>query len=181
MSALIKTQVVYIHGFMSSVNSETLNMIRMQFPTAFGLTYDHTEPESSIAQMVQQLREYSDKNIVIVGSSLGGWYAEKLTSHVVADYILYNPCTIPANSLSKYGVADDVLCKYKSLTDKNLPPASRNVILSFDDEVIDPVIADLKYKNTADMSYTSGGHRMTSVAMGIIIKKIKFLENQLTL
>jgi predicted esterase YcpF (UPF0227 family) len=175
------TQVVYIHGFNSSVKSETLSLLQKDFPDAFGLTYDHTDPEASIKLMVNQLRQLRDKNLVIVGSSLGGWYAEKLTPHIIADFILYNPATQPEKSLAQFGVAQETLYLYKYLSPSKLPQASRNVIISIDDEVIDPVLADNKYKNVADMSYTAGGHRMTKEAMDIIINKIKFLENQITI
>lgn len=175
-----KTQVIYIHGFNSSVNSDTLKLIQQEFPSAFGLTYDHCDPENSIKMMVKNLREYSSDNLIIIGSSLGGWYAENLTPHIIADFILYNPCTQPDKALSKFGISQDILLQYKYLTSSKLKQASRNVIISIDDEIINPVIADNKYKNTADMSYTAGGHRMTQEAMNIIISKIHFLENQLT-
>jgi predicted esterase YcpF (UPF0227 family) len=176
---MIESQVIYIHGFGSSVNSETLKQLKCSFPTAIGLTYDHTNPADSIRNMVSEIRKYASKDVVIVGSSLGGWYTEQLTKYVVADFILYNPSTQPEKALAKYGVSQDDLLKYKSLASYTLPAASRNVILSIDDQVIDPILADVKYKNTAAMTYTAGGHRMTSEAMDIIVKKINYLRNQL--
>lgn len=39
------------------------------------------------------MNQYSiGEHVVIIGSSLGGWYAEQLTDRV-ADFILYNPAT----------------------------------------------------------------------------------------
>lgn len=172
------TQVFYVHGFASTVKSDTLQKLQKFYPDAIGLTYDHTEPAKSIIQLTIQLQKYNDKNLVIVGSSLGGWYAEQLTKHIVADYILYNPCTEPHKSLAKYSVPSDVLNKYK-VRETQCGPASRTVIISVDDPVIHAAIADNKYKNTADMHYTAGGHRMTEEAMDVIVQKINYLENQL--
>ena len=173
------SQVFYIHGFGSSIESDTLKLLQKYVPDAIGLTYDHNDPAGSIKALTVQLESYADKDMIIVGSSLGGWYTEQLTRKVVAQFILYNPATQPEKTLENYGVPQDVLFKYKSLNINYIAPASRNVIISIDDTVINPIIADRKYKILADMSYTAGGHRMTSEAMDIIVKKIKFLENQI--
>ena len=173
--------VFYIHGFGSSVNSETLQSLRKSYPDAVSLTYDHTQPYQSISAMVREILDVAgDRNVVIVGSSLGGWYAEQLTRHIVGDFIMYNPCTLPEVSLHKYGVGIETLQAYKLCSYKTLPPASRTVVLCFDDVVIDPRIADVKYSSVSDMVYTNGGHRMTPYNLDIIVDKIKFLQNQLS-
>ena len=174
-----KSQVFYIHGFASSPKSATLKMLQKEFPSAIGLTYDHTDPAGSISGMMALLQGYAEQDIIIVGSSLGGWYTEQLTRHIVAQFILYNPAIEPEVSLAKYSLSQEVLYRYKSLQ-LPLVPASRTVIISIDDAVISPTRTDNRYKNIADMSYTAGGHRMTEEAMSIIVSKIKFLENQLT-
>ena len=172
--------VFYIHGFGSSVNSETLQSLRKFYPDAEGLTYDHDQPFQSISTMVKDVRATAgDRDVVIVGSSLGAWYAEQLTAHIVGDFIMYNPCTQPEVSLHKYGVGIDTLQAYKLRSTKTLPPASRTVVLCFDDVVIDPRIADVKYSSVSDMLYTNGGHRMTPYNLSIIVDKIKFLQNQI--
>lgn len=179
MSVSKEIQVFYIHGFGSSVNSDTLKKLRESFPDAIGLTYDHTNPSASILNLAKEIRSYNNSDAVIVGSSLGGWYTEQLTNMVVANFILYNPAIQPEVSLAKYGVPQEVLFEYKKCQQTAFVGASRTVIISVDDDVINPANSDNKYKNIADMSYTAGGHRMTSEAMDIIVKKIKFLENQL--
>lgn len=179
MSVSKNSQVFYIHGFGSSAKSDTLKLLQKSFPDVIGLTYDHTEPAASIKSLVTKLRGYADKDLIIVGSSLGGWYTEQLTRKIVAQFIMYNPATQPEVTLAKYGVDQEVLFKYKIMGIDKLEPASRTVVISIDDEVIHPAIADIKYKNIADMIYTAGGHRITQEAMDHIVKKIKFLENQL--
>lgn len=176
---MTNSKIFYIHGFGSSVNSETLKKLQKSFPDAVGLTYDHSEPEASLMSLVAQLQQYANDDLIIVASSLGGWYAEKLTGRIIANYILYNPSTQPEKTLSRHNLSQEILYKYKTLNTNVLPVSSRNVIISIDDETIDPVIADNKYRETADMTYTAGGHRMTPEAMNVIVNKINFLENQL--
>ena len=96
----LSTQVFYIHGFASSPESATLKLLRESFHSAIGLTYDHNNPRKSVDEMVKLLESYPDKDIIIVGSSLGGWYAEQLTGRIVAQFILYNPSTEPEVALS---------------------------------------------------------------------------------
>lgn len=172
--------VYYIHGFNSSVNSDTLKQLRQHFPDAIGLTYDHTDPVDSLIQLVETIENTTQGYPIIVGSSLGGWYTEQLTGMVVADFILYNPCIDPYHSLGKYGVPFDVLNKYRDFS-PFLSPASRSVILSCDDPVIAPSNTHIKYRDIAPISYTSGGHRMTDDAMKMIVEKIRYLENQMPL
>lgn len=176
----MKFQVYYIHGFGSSANSNTLNMLQEYYPDAVGLVYDSNEPSKSIASMYEKINSV-DSYPIIVGSSLGGWYAEQLTSFVVGDFILYNPTTNPEVSLAKYNLDQKILFKYKliSSTAKYLP-TSRSILLSVDDVVIDPQLAMIKYKHTAVIHTTFGGHRMTERNMQIIAARIKYLENQLT-
>lgn len=177
------TKIFYIHGFGSSVDSPTLKMLQKTYPDAIGLTYDHTNPRESVSKLARQVNEYSiGDHVVIIGSSLGGWYAEQLTDRVVADFILYNPATQPWNSLDKYDVDQDVLYKYKEFSTvlrTHTPVASRTLILSSDDEVVDPKFAMVKYMNNANFILTGGGHRMTSKNMDMIVAEIKFLENQI--
>jgi len=178
----VKQKIFYIHGFGSSPESSTLKLLQETYPQAIGLTYDYTDPFGSLIELSKQVNQYSiGEHVIILGSSLGGWYAEQLTERVVADFILYNPATNPSLSLSKYSVEQEVLYKYKQyqLYRPYLPSASRTVILSEDDEVIDHNVACIKYELSSDIIKTHGGHRMTIDNMKIITDKIKYLGNQI--
>jgi predicted esterase YcpF (UPF0227 family) len=177
------TKIFYIHGFGSSVDSPTLNMLRKVYPDAIGLTYDHNFPAASIQKLSSQVNECSiGEHVVIIGSSLGGWYAEQLTERIVADFIFYNPAINPEVSLAKYGVDVDTLYRYKhysKVIQPYLPSASRTIILSSDDEVIKSSETMVKYMNTANFILTNGGHRMTQKNMDLITNEIRYLGNQL--
>lgn len=170
-------KIYYIHGYNSSVNSDTFKMLQKEYKDATPLTYDMNDPVPSIEKMKQIIMdENHDGNLrpVIVGSSLGGWYAEQLSQRIVGDFIFYNPSTDPSESLAKYGLSQEILQKY-SVKCGNRKPNKRVVILSEDDEVIPYSKAKSVYEKAADIKYTKGGHRMTPENLEIILATIKQL------
>jgi len=169
--------IFYIHGYGSDLNSPTLRQLKELLPV-IGLTYDYNDPESGIKDMIRQIAE-SKGYPTVIGSSLGGWYAEQLTKFVAGEYIMYNPATMPQVSLAKYGVKQEALYKYSCISTKSMRPNSRTVVLSMDDDVIDPSFALNKYKNNSQIIETSGGHRMTAKNMDLIVERVKYLQNQI--
>ena len=173
------TQVFYLHGFGSTAESDTVKKLRKDFPDAIGLDYDHNDPRLSILSLIVQINS-SDKYPIIVGSSLGGWYAEQLTNHIVADFVLYNPSMEPEVTLARHGLSPDVLAKYERMRiRRGISHNSRSVLLAIDDEIIDYRVAFDKYRNNSRVMLTDGGHRMTETNMQLIIDRIKYLQNQL--
>jgi uncharacterized protein len=167
--------IYYMHGFGSGPNSTTLKLLQSHYPAAIGPTYDHCNPERSLATLTDILKnDHDDK--CIVGSSLGGWYAEQLSNTIAADFVLYNPQTEPHIGLAKYGVDEEHLQKYNRLQSSFLSkPASRTVILSTDDDVVPHSVAYEKYKEKASVVLTQGGHRMTVSNMLLIVNTISSL------
>ena len=174
------TSIYYIHGFGSSKESSTLKMLQEYFPRSIGLTYDYTDPENSLKRLTAELNSDPNEKI-IVGSSLGGWYAEQLTSRVLAEFILYNPQTEPEIGLKKYNISNDILEKYrrlnKNILDKSI---SRVVILSHDDNVVPHLTAYHKYSDICLLKITNGGHRMTHENMKLIVESISYMENSIS-
>lgn len=169
-------KIYYIHGYGSSVNSETLKKLQEYYPDAIGLTYDVSNPIHSLSKMASKINSEYEDTPLIIGSSLGGWYAEQLADYVIADYILYNPCISPDVTLAKYGLSDSVLNNYKIKCGRRSP---RTIVLSMDDEIIDPELTIDKYSDNAAIIKTSGGHRMTDHNMSLIVEQAKYLENQI--
>ena len=169
------SSIYYLHGFGSGPNSTTLKLLQSHYPAAIGLTYDHCNPQRSLDTLTVILKKDHDDKC-IVGSSLGGWYAEQLSNTIVANFILYNPQTEPHIGLAKYGVDEEHLQKYNRLQSSFLSkPASRTVILSTDDDVVPYSVAHEKYHHKASVVLTQGGHRMTVLNMQLIVNAIKYL------
>jgi len=162
----------YIHGYNSSIKSETVSKLKEHFPSLVALTYDQNEPEQSIVDLAKQINSYKGM-LVIIGTSLGAWYAERLTKYVSAEFILYNPATDPEKTLQSLGESKEIYSKYSKITE--LPKNNRVVILCTDDEVIPYEAAYQTYNNKAKIVLTAGGHRIKE--LNTVLDQLKRLDN----
>lgn len=164
--------IYYIHGCGSSLKSDTLLGLQKEMDVV-GLTYDIQNPVGSINKLVDSIH---DEHPIIIGSSIGGWFAEQLSNYISGSFVMYNPSTEPWDSLSKYGIQKEILDTFKSL-DKPMRVATRVVIVSTDDEILNPELAIVKYSSNSWVEFTIGGHRMTSDNLKLIVREAKFLEH----
>lgn len=170
--------IFYIHGYGSSAQSETATELRKSYPGLHALEYDYFDPKTAIAKLGGEINSYRGE-IIVIGSSLGGWYTEQLTKLVSGTFIMFNPATEPELTLKKLGVPDSVCEKYSEESDYSfVRDYGRFVILAKDDEIIPYKIAKNKYKEVADLKMTKGGHRATAENIDLIIATIKRIENK---
>jgi len=177
-------KIFYIHGFGSTGVSETTQNLRKLLPYLITPTYDPYEPQKSLQKLDSMLRP-DDQNIIIA-SSLGGWYAERLSElHENVSLVLYNPCINPALTLQKYGVKPGILKEYVRI--QRISSASNEVpvILNLckDDDVIDYKTSLEHYRTKESngevkpliVNYLSGGHRMGDNYPQVVdsLKKLK--------
>jgi predicted esterase YcpF (UPF0227 family) len=156
--------LIYFHGFGSSGKGDTAKKLKKAFPSLICPSYDPNRVFQSIAELLDVVDSADDEeNVIIIASSLGGWYAEKISAMRHCDLILYNPSLLPEKSLGKYGVNDNVLRDYGILTPKYNNRNMRCVILSEDDEILSASNTKELYKETKNTKFimTNGGHRMT--------------------
>lgn len=175
------TTTFYIHGYGSSVDSLTATSLREYIPELKALTYDHNTPSLSVIGMIREIvKTAGDDDVVIIGSSLGGWYTNEIAKHIICDIILYNPATEPWETLARYGVKKDALDEYRRVAKTTMaftPSVRRHVILSTDDEIIPYEKAAEYFKGKASITYTTGGHRSTDESIKIISERVTLLEN----
>ena len=95
-------QIMYIHGFGSKMNyaspkTEALS----EMGNVVGMDYDFT---ASAESQLERLSEYAinQKVDLIVGCSLGGWYAAALGESLGVPFVMMNPCVDPKEYLRKY-------------------------------------------------------------------------------
>lgn len=171
--------IIYLHGYGSSGSGRTATMLKKKLTNIVTPTYDYNDPRASLKVLLKIVDSVDDsENVIVVGSSLGGWYAEKIASVRNVDLVLYNPSTKPSVSLKKYGTSDNVLKDYADLTvDSVRSGVNRYVIISKDDNVVDPSLTIEKYKGRSAIVHTSGGHTMTDSNLELILDKIAFLSN----
>lgn len=89
----MKKKVLYIYGYGSSPESSTCKWLKDNLPNTivYSFEYVHSDPENSIPYLCSLVEEL-DIDIVI-GSSLGGWYAMHVASICSLPSILINPVT----------------------------------------------------------------------------------------
>lgn len=89
----MQKKVLYIYGYGSSPESSTCKWLKNNLPNTivYSFGYVQTDPENSILYLCSLVEEL-DIDIVI-GSSLGGWYAMHVASICSLPSILINPVT----------------------------------------------------------------------------------------
>ena len=190
------TPTYYIAGYNSSGN--TTRKLQAHIPQLLELTYDVLQPATSLAQMARQIQQTNALTITLIASSLGGWYAERLSA-VIAEavtdsvtdtapnihlhLILYNPPINAETNLAKYELPAAVLDEYTTL--KNQCPSvfashTRSVIVSIDDDVVSPHDSIAYYTDhcehdtdRVELIQTTGGHRMTEGNLGLVVRTIE--------
>lgn len=96
----VQPYVLYLHGFLSSPQS-----LKAQQTLAYCSQAELGErivipqlshgPSDTIAQLHQLIDEISPENLVLMGSSLGGYYATYLSEFYQAPAVLINPAVRP--------------------------------------------------------------------------------------
>ena len=170
--------IIYIHGFGSSGMSDTAKMLREVYPSLTAPTYDASRPSESLDSLIRLIDSIDDEDIIIVASSLGGWYAEEIAKRRVVDLVLFNPAITPSTTLAKLGVPPKVLDDYDRISTLKEPSnsARRYVVLSTDDILIDYTLSKAKYEGRASVEYVTGGHRMTAKHIPTLVTRIDYLR-----
>lgn len=97
------TRYVYLHGFNSGFTSANPKVAALEtIGEVIGVTYDTTAPlDLALKDILGQLPEDLD-DVVIVGTSLGAFYAAEVSRTLGLPAVLINPCIDPYLSLRKY-------------------------------------------------------------------------------
>lgn len=89
----MKYKILYIYGYNSSSNSNTFKWLKehLQNTDMYSISYDQENPSDSIDKLCDYILENTID--IIIGSSLGGWYAMHLGTRFSLPCILINPVT----------------------------------------------------------------------------------------
>jgi len=95
--------IIYLHGFGSNGNAFKARLIRRIYPEIELLSPNlPAEPDRAIAIVEQLIIGRSNENkCLIVGSSLGGFYALHLHIKLKTSAVLLNPTIHPAHDLAR--------------------------------------------------------------------------------
>lgn len=99
--AIKKNKILYIHGFMSGGNSMTVKRLEKHY----GYIFDFITPEldgnvDKSLKIINKTIE-TEKPVMIIGSSLGGFYASVCNSGDIP-VLVVNPCVNPYEHLKRY-------------------------------------------------------------------------------
>ena len=93
-------KIMYVHGFGSSGQSGTVTRIREVLPGATVIAPDlPVRPEEAMALLCQTCE--TEKPDLIIGTSMGGMYAEMLYGY---DRILVNPALQMGDTMKNHGM-----------------------------------------------------------------------------
>lgn len=189
---------VYIHGFNSGKNSSTVKTLKSFLgEDVICLEYDCSRKFGvNLSRLKSQLFTVVGKEeFVLIGSSLGGFYVERLglvldisqMNQHIGD-VLINPCNNPTEQLKQFlgktkswetgkewEFTKEILNSY-DYKDTRVYTIDRIVIIGEKDEVIDPISNYEYWKNKAEIYLERDGkHQLESVYKYIPV--IKSLEN----
>lgn len=168
--------ILYCHGFNSSAHAYKAqrfraalannNAYQIQVPN---LAYD---PAQALTQLHQLMQIHTPA--LLVGSSLGGFYATVLAEQYNCPAVLLNPSVTPAQTLQRavhqvhYSAAHN--CEYTFLphyletlaqhTPEQINPDRYYVLLTSGDEVLDYRAAQARYAGSQGMVIYGNSHQI---------------------
>lgn len=101
------TMILYLHGFRSSPSSFKARLLARHF-AAIGRADEFVcpqlpaSPAAAITLAQQLIDQYRGNRLVLIGSSLGGYYATYLAEQNHCKAVLVNPAVKPPRDLEKY-------------------------------------------------------------------------------
>lgn len=176
----MKKMIVYFHGFGSSPNTDKVSRLKAAFPDdyiyAFPIDIDPEIAEKELTRNINNaLVEHLNEAIVLffIGTSLGGWWASSLGYDYQCTTILINPSPQPQDTLTRYGISQDICEKYSDIV---YSPQKDYYFFAKHDEVIEPRY-DLSWPNLFIYDQTSVGHRFNGPEFDDVIALINSLAS----
>lgn len=194
-------RLFYIHGFLSGPNAEKAHALRdyieqheLTSQVYFNAPDFADTPQEAFETLcdlfAKEKAEHPHDQIVLVGSSMGGFFSTLLSQRYCLKAVLLNPCIHPHlyfknligpqyNPLTErhFELTDDMLPFLKSLDDSIVVRDDLlKVFLGTDDEVLDYRKAFLKF-NTCDIEIVPGAdHAFTKTFKPLIPQILDFAQ-----
>jgi len=176
--------IMYLHGFGSKFDPNSTKILQLsELGDVDGFEIDYTLGEELVIE--QSVAQIMNKDVdLLVGTSMGGWLAAKLSNILSIPFTAFNPVILPSDTLQKYiGEHTDFCGKEYFLDDHTVNQFTKIsdsgyglVFLDEGDELIDSSVS----KKTLEqyyrvISYTGGCHRFEHIPESISIIE-KFLN-----
>ncbi len=112
-------KILNLHGFMGEADNKNYKalcgFISPDDIISPKLYYKQTSPEELLRELSETA---SDAEVIYVGQSLGGWYADRLSRLFRRPCILTNPCYYPheLGLITDSGIPDSFLEQYRAMS-----------------------------------------------------------------
>ncbi|MCX7628304.1 MAG: hypothetical protein N2Z69_07855 [Methylophilaceae bacterium] len=185
----MKDVIIYIHGFRSSPRSEKATALKAAFPGLVAADYDSLHPDQGFRQLDALIRPHLQDGPLLVGSSLGGFWAYHFACRYGLRCVLLNPCMHPEVTLRPFlGVVTNIYTGEQGiLTEQDLAryaayrladPAYCIVLHETGDEVIPYQESVANFAAKAHLVLLKGGsHRFEQ--LDVAIEAIRIMRRAL--
>lgn len=172
--------IVYLHGFNSAPSSHKARTLH-KYLTDRGLGNNFAcpalphRPEEAMALVESLLAESDSRELTLIGSSLGGFYATWLAEKHLCRAILIQPAVFPHVGLeryigpqknlytgSEYELTRSHLQGWSNLAVEKVDPERYLLLLETGDEVLDYREAVCKYEGARMVIREGGDHMLQS-------------------
>jgi uncharacterized protein len=175
------THFIYLHGLNSAYdpNSEKLKALEVLGPVE-GITYNSFGTYAEILEFLTDKIKY-DEDLVLVGTSLGGFWASEIGRYLKLPSVIINPCHDPAVMLAHHVDIEQI--NYQTGEKGILTQAALNsyahrlpapdwfylplVLLDMGDDIIDAKITSEVFEGCSMIKFDGGSHRFDHMVESI--------------
>lgn len=178
--------IIYLHGFGSNNQTEKVGFLKEAFPghrvVAPNIPARAMEAYLTIDKFIEAELERTAGQVILVGTSLGGFWARMFAAKSNLDSVVMNPSLNPVVTLKRYAGGKNN-CRVEGWTEADaeayaqLPVQLVNkcrgtILLEEGDEILDSFATFNKYEHTDETILIPGGeHRF--VNLDILQEKIR--------
>lgn len=182
MEKILQNQIqfAYIHGFNSNKNSRSFLELQQIYPSIYDFHYNYMQQaDFAINEIENKLRIClaSNSKIILIGSSLGGYFALYFSQKYALPSVVFNPVTFPEKQLApflgknynfytneQWNFTPKILTSYEKYPLNTSMLIAPQIILGTNDTTIDPHITNSFWKKSAKILLTKEEHSIAHYA-----------------
>ncbi len=172
--------LIYIHGFNSSALSYKAGVLRKRMAELrrsreFVCPELPPSPREAITLLERTIEQCGPKDVALIGSSLGGYYATALAERYGVRAVLVNPAVAPYELLApyvgpqanlytgaQYDLTERHISELEALEVDGVTPSLYLLIVATGDEVLDYRAAVTRYRGCEQIVVEGGDHGFSS-------------------
>lgn len=183
--------IIYLHGFNSDGEGWKSAALRQHFPTARVHAPDLPADPSVVKEVVKKCINTCETPPLLVGSSLGGFYAYYHSAQYQLSALLFNPSLQPHITLDDRGIGVfktwtqgrdyhfrreylSDLEQMKTEADRSVNPKLLHFFLATDDEVLNHQHLPKQYPEAHLQWFPEAGHRFSKFEKVLKLMKKEF-------